>query len=72
MPNVVARLVVLIFGLTLSFFLVHAGAAGISIPVHFTDAENYCPSPSPGRTPRPWWCAPSRTPWMRVATPPEI
>ena len=57
MPNVVARLVVLIFGLTLSFFLVHAGAAGISIPVHLTDAENYRPSPSPGRTSRPWWRA---------------
>jgi TolB protein len=47
MRNVPARLVVLIFGLTISFFLLHAGGAEISIPVQLSHAENYDPSPSP-------------------------
>ena len=51
MRNVAARLVVLIAGLTISFFPRHAGGAEISIPVQLTHAENYDPSPSPdGKT----------------------
>ena len=46
MFNAALRLV-LISALTLSFFLLHAGAAEISIPVQLTHAENYDPSPSP-------------------------
>jgi TolB protein len=47
MLNVPARCVVLISGLTISFFPLHAGGAEISIPIQLTHAENYDPSPSP-------------------------
>lgn len=47
MRNVAARFAVLISGLTILFFPLHARGAGISIPIQLTHAENYDPSPSP-------------------------
>ncbi len=47
MRNVAARFAVLISGLTILFFALHARGAGISIPIQLTHAENYDPSPSP-------------------------